>query len=188
MPSRPLEGNTVCYDSTLDFWLSRASGCRPRGQKRFPIAYHACQEAVDRGCGNHLGSNGCGWAVKFIEEQGLGGKASACRALGLARSGVYRLPNITVESRRVRKEIIELSGKHPRYGYRRITALLKRDGWAVNAKRVQRIRRQEGLKVSKRQNKMRRLGQSTALRQQANHPRRFLTELKFFRSFAAAFF
>ena len=110
-------------------------------------------------------------AVKFVEEEGFGGKAQACRALGLARSGAYRLPHITVESRRVRKEIVELSGKHPRYGYRRITALLKRDGWTVNAKRVQRIRRQEGLRVSKRQNKMRRLGQSTALRQRAEHPR-----------------
>ncbi|MDD5262812.1 MAG: IS3 family transposase, partial [Methylacidiphilales bacterium] len=52
-------------------------------------------------------------------------------------------------------------------GYRRITALLRRDGWKINAKRVQRVRRQEGLKVSKRQRKMRRVGQSTALRLQA---------------------
>jgi putative transposase len=109
-------------------------------------------------------------AVTFIEEAGVGRKAQACRALGLARSGAYRLPRVSVESRRLRKEIVELSQKHPRYGYRRITALLRREGWRVNAKRVQRVRRQEGLKVSKRQRKMRRLGQSTGLRHQAQRP------------------
>ena len=108
-------------------------------------------------------------AVLFIEEEGLGRKAQACRALGLARSAAYYLPTQSVESRRLRKEIISLSQQHPRYGYRRIRALLRRDGWEVNAKRVQRIRRQEGLKVSKRQRKMKRLGQSTALRQRASH-------------------
>jgi putative transposase len=71
----------------------------------------------------------------------------------------------------VRKEIIELSQKHPRYGYRRITALLRRDGFEVNAKRVARIRRMEGLKVSKRQRRMRRVGLSTAERQRAQRPR-----------------
>jgi putative transposase len=72
-----------------------------------------------------------------------------------------------VESRRVRKEILELSRKHPRYGYRRITAVLRRDGFEVNAKRVQRIRRQEALQVSKRQRRMKRLGVSTSVRQRA---------------------
>jgi putative transposase len=41
----------------------------------------------------------------------------------------------------------ELSKNHPRYGYRRIHALLVREGWRVNRKRVQRIWRAEGLKV-----------------------------------------
>ena len=38
-----------------------------------------------------------------------------------------------------------LSEKHPRYGYRRITALLRLDGLTINPKRVQRLRRMEGL-------------------------------------------
>jgi putative transposase len=65
----------------------------------------------------------------------------------------------------------KFSGKHPRYGYRRITALMRREGFEVNAKRVARIRREEGLKVSKRQRRMRRLGLSTAERQRAQRPR-----------------
>lgn len=109
-------------------------------------------------------------AVKFIEETGLGGKAPACRALGMARSGAYRLARESLESGRIRQQIVELSQKHPRYGYRRIRALFKREGWTVNAKRVQRVRRQEGFKVSKRQKKMKRVGQSTGLRQQAQKP------------------
>jgi putative transposase len=108
--------------------------------------------------------------VTLIEEEGLGGKAAACRALGLARSAAYYLPRESVESRRLRKEIVALSQRHPRYGYRRITALLRREGWGVNAKRVQRVRRQEGIQVSKRQRKMRRVGTSTALRQRAARP------------------
>jgi transposase InsO family protein len=73
-------------------------------------------------------------------------------------------------SRELREQIVELSRKHPRYGYRRVTAMMERAGERVNPKRTQRVRRQEGLKVSKRQRKMKRLGESTALRQQAQRP------------------
>jgi hypothetical protein len=48
-------------------------------------------------------------AVPLIEEEGLGGKAPAYRALGLARSAAYYLPQERVESRRLRKEIVALS-------------------------------------------------------------------------------
>jgi transposase InsO family protein len=54
----------------------------------------------------------------------------------------------------------ELVGQHPRYGYRRITALLRRDGWRVNRKRAYRLWLQEGFKVPKKQRKKRRLGHS----------------------------
>ena len=106
-------------------------------------------------------------AVKLSIEEGLGSAAVTCRALGLARSSFYRSGSQSLESRRVRKEILELSRNHPRYGYRRITALLRRDGFEVNAKRVQRIRRQEALQVRKRQRRMKRLGVSTSVRQRA---------------------
>src|SRR5205809_773161 len=47
----------------------------------------------------------------------------------------------------------ELALRHPRYGYRRIAALLRRDGWRINRKRVHRLWRKEGLKVQKKQHK-----------------------------------
>ena len=55
------------------------------------------------------------------------------------------------------KRIVELATEYGRYGYRRVTALLRREGWLANHKRVERIWRQEGLKVPKRQPKRRRL-------------------------------
>ncbi|GJD76678.1 hypothetical protein CFIICLFH_4936 [Methylobacterium goesingense] len=53
--------------------------------------------------------------------------------------------------------IIALAVQYGRYGYRRITALLRPDGWTVNVKRVERIWRREGLKVPARQPKRARL-------------------------------
>ena len=103
-------------------------------------------------------------------QEGFGKVAAACRALGLARSSYYRSGRSSLESRRIRKEVLELSGKHPRYGYRRITALMRREGFEINAKRVARIRREEGIKISKKQRRMRRLGISTAERQRAESP------------------
>jgi transposase InsO family protein len=51
----------------------------------------------------------------------------------------------------------ELAERFGRYGYRRITALLRRDGWHVNEKRSNRIWRREGLKVPMKQPKRGRL-------------------------------
>ena len=88
-------------------------------------------------------------AVKMSVQEGLGRVAAACRALELSRSSYYRSGRSSLESRRIHKEVLELSGKHPRYRYWRITALMRREGFEVNAKRVARIRREEGIKVNK---------------------------------------
>jgi transposase InsO family protein len=57
----------------------------------------------------------------------------------------------------LREDIIKLAGKYGRYGYRRITALLQQAGWKINHKRVERIWREEGLKVPQKQPKRGRL-------------------------------
>jgi transposase InsO family protein len=68
-------------------------------------------------------------------------------------------------------ELHRLSREHPRFGYRRMTWLLKENGWKINRKRVQRLWRQEGLKVPRRTRKRRRLGHSenAAHRRRATH-------------------
>jgi len=55
------------------------------------------------------------------------------------------------------ERIIELATQYGRYGYRRIAAMLRQEGWQVNHKRVERIWRREGLKVPQKQPKRRRL-------------------------------
>jgi putative transposase len=81
----------------------------------------------------------------------------ACRVLGQARATQRRIPCTDCEEDRLVACIIDLATKYGRYGYRRITALLRNEGWRVNHKRVERIWRREGLKVPKRQPKRSRL-------------------------------
>lgn len=108
-------------------------------------------------------------AAKSVVEEGLGNAAQACRALGLARSSYYLASTKRSSSEQLQGKIVELSEQNPRYGYRRITALLRREGGRINPKRVQRVRRQAGLQVSKRQRRMRRLGPSSPKRLRAQH-------------------
>ncbi|MDP7453524.1 MAG: IS3 family transposase [Arenicellales bacterium] len=56
--------------------------------------------------------------------------------------------------------MLKSSKEHRRYGYRRITIELRKDGWQVNFKRVYRLWCQEGLKIRRKQQKRRRLGTS----------------------------
>ena len=74
-----------------------------------------------------------------------------------SRSTQRYLPQVRDDEAPLTKRIIELASMFGRYGYRRITALLRLDGWWVNHKRVERIWRQEGLKVPKKQRKRGRL-------------------------------
>jgi putative transposase len=80
-----------------------------------------------------------------------------CRVLGQARSTQRRDRIIKSDEGALRQQIVGLACEYGRYGYRRVTALLRNDGWRVNHKRVARIWRQEGLKVPQRHPKRRRL-------------------------------
>ena len=67
--------------------------------------------------------------------------------LGQPRSTPRYEPVVAVYEQELTAAIVELASQYGRYGYRRIGALLRRRGWAVNHKRVERIWRQEGLKA-----------------------------------------
>ena len=85
----------------------------------------------------------------------------ACRVLGQQRSTQRQRPQRAKEGEgRLVARMLELVRKHPRFGYRRIWALLRREGWRVNRKRVHRLWRQQGLRVPRKQHKKRRLGSS----------------------------
>jgi len=81
----------------------------------------------------------------------------ACRVLEQARSTQRHRVTVADDAARLTGRITELAAAYGRYGYRRVTALLHAEGWRVNHKRVERIWRQEGLKVPKRQPKRSRL-------------------------------
>ncbi|MFC2167193.1 IS3 family transposase [Acidobacteriota bacterium] len=75
----------------------------------------------------------------------------ACQVLGQPQSTQRHIRKVPEDEDRLVEHIIALAGQYGRYGYRRITALLQNEGWRVNHKRVERIWRQEGLKVPSKQ-------------------------------------
>ncbi len=95
----------------------------------------------------------------------------ACAALGQHRSTQRKIPQGHEDEARLTADIVELARQYGRYGYRKIAALLRRAGWLVNDKRVERIWRREGLKVPKKQPKRGRLwlNDGSCIRLRAEH-------------------
>ena len=81
----------------------------------------------------------------------------ACAVLGAHRTTVRHHSKRAADEPQLCRDIIRLAGRFGRYGYRRITAMLHAEGWRVNHKRVERLWRQEGLKVPGKQPKRGRL-------------------------------
>lgn len=97
-------------------------------------------------------------AVRTLQEKFKVSQRRACRVVGQHRTSHRYVEKTTDEQVRLSKRMRELAVRHPRYGYRRIGALLRSEGWSVNRKRVQRIWRLEGLRVPVKERKRRRLG------------------------------
>jgi putative transposase len=76
----------------------------------------------------------------------------ACWLTGMGRSS-YRYQAQRREDAKLRERLRELAGERRRFGYRRLTVMLRREEWAVNHKRVYRLYREEGLIVRRRQRK-----------------------------------
>ena len=96
----------------------------------------------------------------------------SCRAIAQNRSTQRFRRKEAHDERRLVSEMRSLSRAHPRYGYRRVHALLGREGWSVNIKRVERLWRREGLQVPQKQRRRRRTGSSanSAQRRAAERP------------------
>ena len=84
----------------------------------------------------------------------------ACEITGQPRSTQRYEARGDGGERRLAGRMHELVGKYPRYGYRRIAALLREEGFRANAKRVYRLWKREGFKVPKKPVRKRRLGDS----------------------------
>ncbi|NQY41717.1 MAG: IS3 family transposase [Henriciella sp.] len=96
-------------------------------------------------------------AVDHVQRRLGVSQRRACRVLGQNRAVQRHTPITRDDEDALTRRIVELAAVYGRYGTPRITALLKREGWTVNHKRVERIWRQEGLKVPRRQPKRGRL-------------------------------
>jgi len=96
----------------------------------------------------------------------------ACRVVGQPRSTQRHQPKRAEDDAALRAELRQFSKDRPRWGYRRAHHHLRELGWEVNRKRVQRLWREEGLRVPQRKRKRRRLGESTvpASRLRAERP------------------
>jgi putative transposase len=96
----------------------------------------------------------------------------ACRVLGQHRSTQRKVPTHADDEAALTADIVALAIQYGRYGYRRITAMLRWAGWVVNHKRVERIWRREGLKVPQKQPKRARLwlNDGSCLRLRPQHP------------------
>jgi putative transposase len=96
----------------------------------------------------------------------------ACQLVGQHRSTQRHQPMESDRDRALRQQLRRFSRAHPRWGYRRAHAQLVKQGWQVNRKAIQRLWREEGLRVPVRRRKRQRLGTSTtpAARLAAQHP------------------
>ncbi len=83
--------------------------------------------------------------------------AAAFRDGGVTVVSPFDTPMVRDDEPPLTQRIFELACLYGRYGYRRVTALLRDDGWYVNHKRVERIWKQEGLREPKKQPKRGRL-------------------------------
>ena len=96
-------------------------------------------------------------AVEHVKGQLGHSERRICRALGVARSTIRYVPQPREDESALNAAVTRLAAQYGRYGYRRVHALLIREGWQVSHARVMRIWRQEGLKVPYKQPKRRRL-------------------------------
>lgn len=95
-------------------------------------------------------------AIYWVREQIQVSERRVCRVLDQPRSTQRQEGRTSQEEERLRERVEDLASAYGRYGYRRITGLLRNEGWRVNHKRVERIWRQESLKVPQKQPKRKR--------------------------------
>jgi putative transposase len=102
--------------------------------------------------------------------QGVCSKREACRHFGLHRSTfAYEAREPDQWLFRLRGAVRKQSHKYPEYGYAKITALLKQEGWCVGKRLIQQLRQEMGLRCPTRKPRKRRSGISTGLPTQATH-------------------
>jgi putative transposase len=108
--------------------------------------------------------------AQAVMAHGLCSGRRACGILRLARATLwYRAGQRSDRQQQMVARLHALSESHPRYGYRRIAALLRQEGWPVGKRTIQKLRRQAGLRVPPTKRKLSRRGRPTGLPTKATH-------------------
>jgi putative transposase len=97
-------------------------------------------------------------AADYLGERYGASQRRICGVMGRSRSTVRYRRQPGTDEPALTREIKRLARRHPRFGYRRIHAMLSRRGWTVNLKRVRRLWIELGLKRPVRLRKPRKLG------------------------------
>lgn len=89
-------------------------------------------------------------AVGRVQNQYGLSERRACRLVGVGRSTLRYRPRGRADEEALRQRLRVLAAERPRFGYRRLHALLRREGVYVNHKRIERLYREDGLAVRRR--------------------------------------
>jgi len=108
--------------------------------------------------------------VKCLVDPRRGSERLACRLGGRSRSVVRYAARERGDDVELVSKIHELAVGHGRHGYRRVTVLLRREGWKVNRKRVHRSWKAEGLSLPLRRPRRRRVGPVGEIVNKAEYP------------------
>ena len=92
-------------------------------------------------------------AVQWIQARYGLSERRACRLVGIGRSTLRYRSRARTDESSLRQRLRELAAERPRFGYRRLHVLLRREGVIVNHKRIERLYREEGLAVRRRTRK-----------------------------------
>ena len=110
-------------------------------------------------------------AVQYVMGKHHIPERHACRVLNVNRTAYRYVPVKLSDEDEIRSAVIETACNYGRVGYRMVTSMLRNTGIKINHKRVERIWREEGLKLPKKQTKKRRLWltDSNCIRLRAEH-------------------
>jgi len=108
--------------------------------------------------------------VRYLAKQGRCSQRRACAVVRIPRSLVRYIARRRKDEAKLVRKIHKLAIRHSRYGYRRITVLLRREGWRINRKRVHRIWKSEGLGLPRRRPKRRKMGSTGGIVNKAEYP------------------
>ncbi|MBC7076792.1 MAG: IS3 family transposase [Synergistales bacterium] len=130
-------------------------GAHPHSRSPICLPHTVWNRVGDRGAKKSLQHLGCSTAQKRELSMILAAEypiSLLCQALDLARSSYY-YHTPSAEDPVLREALLRLAEVWPTYGYRRLTAQLRREGWEVNGKRVRRLMRALGLRGARKRTK-----------------------------------